>query len=77
MDSKQLKHRTKQFALAIILFLRSVKQDQITQVLFNQLLRSAASVAANYRAACKAKFKADFIHKLPAMPADCVFKRKC
>jgi len=64
MDSTQLKNRTKKFALDIIMFLRSVKQDQITQVLFNQLLRSATSVAANYRAACKAKSKADFINKI-------------
>ncbi len=64
MDSTQLKNRTKKFALDIIMFLRSVKQDHITQVLFNQLLRSATSVAANYRAACKAKSKADFINKI-------------
>ncbi len=64
MDSKQLKDRTKKFALDIISFLRSIKQDRITQVLFNQLLRSATSVAANYRAACKAKSKPDFINKI-------------
>ena len=64
MDSTQLKNRTKKFALDIIMFLRSVKQDQITQVLFNQLLRSATSVAANYRAACRAKSKPDFINKI-------------
>ena len=34
------------------------------KVLANQLMRSASSVAANYRAACRAKSRADFISKL-------------
>jgi four helix bundle protein len=33
-------------------------------VIGHQLLRSATSVAANYRAACRARFRADFIFKL-------------
>jgi four helix bundle protein len=39
------------------------KTDE-ARVLGRQLLRSATSVAANYRAACRAKSDADFIHKL-------------
>ena len=33
-------------------------------VLRRQLLRSASSVAANYRSACRGKSKADFVAKL-------------
>ena len=64
MNKDELKKRTKKFALDIIFFLKSVKQNSISQVIFNQLLRSATSIAANYRAACRAKSKADFIYKI-------------
>jgi len=33
-------------------------------VLGRQLLRAGTSVAANYRAACRSKSEADFIHKV-------------
>src|SRR6185437_14914130 len=39
-------------------------RDRTCDVLGRQLLRSATSVGANYRAACRAKSPADFINKL-------------
>ncbi|MDB4923866.1 MAG: hypothetical protein JWQ54_5849 [Mucilaginibacter sp.] len=39
-------------------------EDRIGRVLGNQILRSGTSVAANYRSACKARSKADFISKI-------------
>ena len=59
-----LKVRTKIFALNIIKLVKSIPEDRIGRVLGNQILRSGTSVAANYRSACKARSKADFISKI-------------
>src|SRR6202012_2663433 len=59
-----LKARTKVFALNIIKLVKSMPEDRIGRVLGNQILRSGTSVAANYRSACKARSKADFISKI-------------
>jgi len=59
-----LKIRTKAFALNIIKLVKSMPEDRIGRVLGNQILRSGTSVAANYRSACKARSKADFISKI-------------
>jgi four helix bundle protein len=64
MDEKELKLRTKQFALRVIKLVESLPQDQVGRVLGNQLLRAGTSVGANYRAACRSKSAADFISKM-------------
>lgn len=64
MTNEELKLRTKQFALRIIKLGKSLKGDDIDKILLKQLVRSATSVAANYRAAIKAKSKKDFVYKL-------------
>jgi len=56
--------RTKQFALATIKFCEALPKDETSRVLGRQLLRSGTSVGANYRAANRAKSKADFISKM-------------
>ena len=64
MNEEDLKKRTKQFALRVIRLVEALPRTRTAQVIGNQLLRSATSVAANYRAACRARSQADFIHKL-------------
>lgn len=59
-----MKLRTKQFALRIINLVASLPNTRTANAIGNQLVRSGASVGANYRAACRAKSKADFLHKL-------------
>jgi four helix bundle protein len=59
-----LKRRTKQFALRVIRLIEALPRTRTAQVVGDQLLRSATSVAANYRAACRARSQADFVHKL-------------
>lgn len=59
-----LKKRTKQFALRIINPVESLPKTISARTIGNQLIRSGTSVAANYRAACRAKSNADFIAKL-------------
>ena len=64
MNKNILKNRTKRFAIDIFLFVNTIPKSQATTVLTNQLLRSASSVGANYRATDRSKSKADFIYKL-------------
>ena len=60
----ELKKRTKQFGLMVIRWLNDLPVSPVTRVLSNQLLRSATSVGANYRAACRSRSMAEFIAKL-------------
>jgi four helix bundle protein len=59
-----LKRRTKNFALRIVKLVESLPNNQTARVIGNQLLRCGTAVAANYRASCRAKSKADFIAKM-------------
>jgi four helix bundle protein len=58
---EELRDRTKAFALRIIRLIRSLPYRTETQILGKQLLRCGTSVAANYRAVCRARSKAEFI----------------
>jgi four helix bundle protein len=64
MNEHDLKLRTKRFALEVIWFWENLPKDDTCKTLGRQLLRSGTSVAANYRAVCRAKSKPDFISKL-------------
>jgi four helix bundle protein len=59
-----LKQRTKQFAVKIILFYKSLKKDEEIYIIGKQMIRSATSTAANYRAACRARSDAEFFSKI-------------
>lgn len=61
---EQMRDRTKAFALRIIRLYLSLPYKTDTQVLGKQLLRCGTSVAANYRAVCRARSKAEFIAKM-------------
>jgi four helix bundle protein len=63
MDN-DLKDRTKKFALEIIRIVKLIPKNQEGRVIGNQILRSGTSVGANYRSACRARSKADFISKI-------------
>ena len=64
MTKEELKLRTKQFALSIIKLAEDLPQNKAGNTIGNQMIRSGTSVAANYRAACKAGSSADFISKI-------------
>ena len=59
-----LKDRTKRFALLVIRLCRTLPRNQEGIIISRQLLRSATSVGANYRAVCRARSTADFVSKL-------------
>jgi len=61
---EQLRQRTKQFALRIVKLFRSLPQTDDARILGRQVLRSGTSVAANYRAICRARSKAEFVAKI-------------
>jgi four helix bundle protein len=61
---ENLKDRTKKFALDVVRLCALLPHKPEIQIITRQLMRSATSVAANYRAACRGKSKADFICKL-------------
>ena len=64
MNEQQMKTRTKEFAKQIIKFCRDLPNNREGRLIGNQIFRSGTSVAANYRAACRARSIADFISKL-------------
>lgn len=63
-EKQDLKGRTKAFALSVIRLLQSIGTRPEHRVISQQLLRSGTSVAANYRAACRARSRAEFISKM-------------
>jgi len=64
MTEQEFKDRTKQIALRVIRLVESLPDTNSAQIIGKQLLRSATSVGANYRAACRGKSTADILHKL-------------
>jgi len=64
MKADDLKKRTKQFALRILKLVAALPQTVQGRAIGNQLVRAGTSVAANYRAACRGRSKAEFIAKL-------------
>ncbi len=64
MNPEELKARTRAFTLRIIRVAESLPETPTAKVIRNQMLRCGSSVGANYRAACRAKSKADFVSKM-------------
>lgn len=62
--ARELQDRTKQFALRIIGAFSQLPKTEAARVIGKQFLRSGTSVAANYRAACRARSATDFISKI-------------
>jgi four helix bundle protein len=59
-----LRDRTKKFAMRVIRLFQHLPRSTEAQVLGKQLLRAATSVGANYRAAGRARSKAEFVAKI-------------
>ena len=62
--AEELKNRSKQFAIRIVKLFRSLPRTEEARIVGKQMLRSGTSVAANYRAVCRARSKAEFIAKI-------------
>ena len=64
MTERELLERTKQFALRIFKLVDALPRTIQGRAVAAQLIRSGTSVAANYRAACRARSKSEFVAKL-------------
>lgn len=62
--AKQLQTRTKKFAVRIVKAFARLPRQEVVRIIGRQFLRSGTSLAANYRAACRARSAADFISKI-------------
>jgi four helix bundle protein len=64
MTIAELKARTKEFALRVIRLVDALPNTVKGRAIANQIMRSATSIAANYRGACRARSRAEFIAKI-------------
>ena len=71
MNPEDFKKRSKEYALQVIRLVESLPEDRVSRVLGNQLLRAGTSVGANYRAAARARSRADFVAKLGIVEEEC------
>jgi four helix bundle protein len=64
MTPDKLRDRSRQFAMRVVKLYQSLAKSTEAQVMGKQVLRSATAVAANYRAACRARSRAEFVSRL-------------
>ena len=64
MDERELKRRTKVFALTIMKMIDDLPKTAAGRAIGNQLIRSATSIGANYRAACRGRSRKEFACKI-------------
>jgi four helix bundle protein len=64
MNEDELKRRTKLFGLRILKLIAALPRTIVGKIIAGQLGRAGTSVGANYRAACRARSKAEFISRL-------------
>src|SRR5437016_10163690 len=61
---EELKRRTKEFAIRIVKMFQALPKTEEARIIGRQVLRSGTSVAANYRAVCRSRSKAEFVAKI-------------
>jgi four helix bundle protein len=71
MNEQELKNRTKQFCLRAIKLVGALPAGRVGDVVGRQLAKAASSVAANYRAACRGRSRAEFVAKLGIVEEEC------
>lgn len=62
--SEELQRRTKDFAVRVVKFCRTLPNNEEGRTVGGQLLSAGTSVAANYRAACRARSHAEFVSRI-------------
>lgn len=71
MDQDEMRSRLQDFSIRIIKLCRALPNDREGRLIGNQLFRCGTSVGANYRAACRARSKAEFAAKLGIVEEEC------
>ncbi len=64
MNADELKIRTKDFAIRVIKLVSELPKTVEGRAIANQIVRSGTSVAANYRATCRARSRTEFVAKV-------------
>lgn len=64
MTEKELKAITKNIAISAAMLCQKLPANKVNNTYINQILRSSASMGANYRAAYRGKSSKDFVYKL-------------
>lgn len=64
MTEDEMKRRTKAFTVRILQLVDDLPETRTARIIANQLGRAGTSVAANYRAVCRAKSSADMVAKV-------------
>lgn len=64
MTKEELKARTKKFALRVMKLVDALPNSRSGRAVGNQLVRSGTPVGSNYRAACRARSRAEFVARL-------------
>jgi four helix bundle protein len=64
MDRAELEQRTKRFGLRVLKLGRAMMKGDVGRILARQVIRSGTSIGANYRAAGRARSRAEFVSKL-------------
>ncbi|UCC29864.1 MAG: four helix bundle protein [Phycisphaerales bacterium] len=71
MNPEQFKQRTRAFALRVVRLVEALPESRAGAVIGRQLLRCGTSVGANYRAACRARSRAEFVAKMGIVEEEC------
>jgi four helix bundle protein len=61
---EELKERTRQFALDVLRLVQRFRRTMEAEIIGRQLIKAATGVAANYRAACRARSRTEFIARI-------------
>jgi four helix bundle protein len=64
MDKSELQERAKRFALRVLKLVDALPRTAAGRAIPSQRIRSATSVEANYRSACRARSRLEFAAKL-------------
>jgi four helix bundle protein len=71
MTTEDLKERTFEFGIRVVRVVECLPRSDTSRVIGNQLLRAGTAVGANYRAAARARSRADFVAKLGIVEEEC------
>jgi four helix bundle protein len=71
MSTDDFRRRTFRFGIRVVRRVQTLSKAEVARVIGNQLLRSGTAVGANYRAAARARSRADFIAKMGIVEEEC------
>jgi four helix bundle protein len=71
MSTDDFRKRTFRFGIRVVRLVQALPRTDIARVIGNQLLRAGTAVGANYRAAARARSRADFIAKMGIVEEEC------